>query len=526
MLKQFIQKRVEKDKEYINKSPKFVFNGMRKDDSPIKIGDDVLYNSVNSFKKNGKWKKRPGLELFGSGLPFNDPVVQIEQFFKYDGTEYLVAFTTRNAYLYSSAIDTWVKMNVSDCFTASYNDRFSCETMYDNDTGEVKFIVTNGVDNIKYWNGSGEWQDLPGTPSKCKLLKVFYVWLLLLNCTVSGNEIPQRIDWCVPGNPKDWSGPGSGTNTLAASTGPIVGCEIIRGQVAILLERSITMMYATGTTPPFVFDETKILDVGCMSGGSIQSLGETLLFLGWDDFYTFDGFATTSIGNDIILFFFDDVNSEYVDSMFSHMLEQFGLYLLFYTSASSSSPDKILVYDYINSKFVSIWNFDGKNITGDGYYHAKSGLTIGELTMTIGQMNWRIGTSYFTSVAPFDLFGDSSGNIYNVLESCLNDDGVAIDSYFDTKSFISKIGKYSRYVRQQLYAIGTKIESLISIDNGVNFSSLLTTDLNTNENKPTLTDPFDVTNEKAMFRFRNNELNGWFEFDGFQYYYIDKEDII
>jgi len=810
MLQRFQQKRPkrnDKEKFYVMKSPEFEFTGMRKDESPIKIQETDLYNAVNVFKKDGKWRKRPGFTTFGNGLPLPDPILQIEQFFKYDGTEYLVAFTTKNVYKYNTATKYWdlitenlsiddceiawtaiggvkviadgtwfrygvysvkissadsldffnvpifvdvseyddtyssdlerqiisagldvdilgvyasdlreldilpdvarldslnvpplatdlgydiaqgfnwdtaiisagdlrnldilpdvarldslnvppflecdfmqsgfdtkifsakdlqnllilpnvemgsgftpgivahhtisskdlsdythihfyIKSNIDlaagdlqllldntaacaspletldipaltantpleveiplvraasdtaivsiglkvvnnkgacsiwlddiravNCFTGTSGDRFNCETMYDSDSDEVKFLATNGIDNIKFWNGVGNWADLAGNPNKCKYLKVFYTWLLLLNCTVSGSNIPQRIDWCVPGNPKDWSGSGSGTNTLAATTGGIFGCEILRGQLAILLERSITMMYATGSTPPFTFDESKILDVGCMTGGSINSLGETLLFLGWDCFYIFDGYSCTSVGNEIIRFFLDSINPGYIDTIFSHMIEEQNLYLLFFPSITSEVPDSVLVYDYFNNKFLGIWNF-ATNITADGYYHSSNAITIGELTMTIKEMIWRIGTNTFQDISPLDLLGDNGGFIYKLSNNLLNDNGVLIDSYFDTKSFMPNLGKYSRFIRQELYAVGTQLESLISVDNGKNFVSQVLTTLNTDESKPVLTEPFDVTNEKAMFRFRNSELTGWFELTGFQYMYIEKE---
>jgi hypothetical protein len=691
VLQRFKEKRVKKDKEYVTRTPEFVFTGMRRNDSPIKLQETDLWYSKNVFIKDGRWRKRPGLLIFGNGLPLPDPVIQIEQFFKYDGTEYLIAFTTKNIYRYNvnngywdlitenlsiddcesnwtgtssitpSTDTTWkregsksIKLSVAstiyllaedadflvtesgdslieegiltsagerayhdfapidlhlythihfyikssidqaagdlqillddtsgcvtpieaidipalkagiatevnipladaasdtaiisvglyivndngtcdiniddiravNCLTGTTLDRFSCETMYDNDSGDVKFFATNGIDNIKFWNGSGNWADLAGSPNKCKFLKVFYTWLLLLNCTVGGNNIPQRIDWCVPGNPKDWTGEGSGTNTLAMGTGPILGDENIRGQLAILLERSITMMYATGSIPPFFFDENKILDVGCMTPGSIQSLGETILFLGWDNFYIFDGFSCTPVGDEVINFLLDNINPSKTDVIFSHMIEQYNLYLLFFPSVSSDTPDNVLIYDYSKNKFLGVWNFY-TNMTSEGYYHAGSAGTIGSLTMTIGEMIWKIGSNILQSIVAYDLFGDNDGYIYKLTEQILNDNGVAIESYMDTKSFMPNIGMYSRFVRLEYYAIGSKLESYISEDNGINFALQSITTLDSAEIEPVLTDPFDVTNEKAMFRLRNAELTGWFDLAGFRYYYIEKTE--
>ena len=281
-------------------------------------------------------------------------------------------------------------------------------------------------------------------------------------------------------------------------------------------------MYATGSTPPFTFDENKILDVGCLTGGSVQSLGESLLFLGWDNIYIFDGYSCTPVGDSVKDFFLNGVNSGYLNTIFSHIVEGYDLYLLFYPSTDSIVPDSVLVYDYAKNKFLSVWNFN-VNITGEGYYSAGSAKTIGGLTMTIGEMIFRIGSNMLQAVAPYDLLGADNGYIYRLSDDILNDNGVLIDSYIDTKSFMPNVGKYSRFVRQELYAIGTEIESLISVDNGANFISQVITTLDTDEAEPILTEPFDTTNEKSIFRFRNSEPNGWFEMTGFRYYYIEKE---
>jgi len=815
MLQRFRQKRVERDKEYLMKSPKFSFEGIFKASPPIKLSDSALFDARNVFIKEDMWTKRPGLAIFANGLPLPNPILQVEQFYKYDGTEYLVAFTTKDAYVYNvsthywdlitenlllddcetvwtptknaktisdsswnryglysakiassvsldafnvpplstdvaefdlecnfaidghgiasisagdlrelnilpdvaildslnappltqdiscdleylfakgcfdastivagdlreldilpdvalldnlnippltifstdndfatleipiatsgldkaalsaediqnlqllpigatgSGFDTGVVAyhNISSknlstythihfyikssldipagdlqlllddtsacvsplealnipaltadvpleieiplanpssdtaivsvglrvvnnkgacniwlddiravgCFSGSKSNRFSCETMYDNDSGEVKFLVTNGVDNIKFWNGTGNWADLAGTPPKCKFLKVFYTWLLLLNCTVSGDHIPQRIEWCVPGNPKDWSSSGWGTTTLSKSTGEIIGCEIIRGQLAILLENSIAMMYATGTTPPFTFDESKILSVGCKASGSIKSLGETIIFLGNENFYQFDGYACPPIGDAISISFFDNINPNCIDTIFSHLIKKYNLYLLFYPSVSSEVPDSVLIYDYIKNRFLGTWKFS-TNITSEGFYRSSSGITIGGLTMTIGEMNFKIGSNVLQNITPYDLLGDEDGYTYTLTETAMNDNGVIIDSYFDTKSYMPNVGKYCRFVRQELYAIGTQIETLVSVDDGVNFVSKNISSLYTNRIMPKLTDPFDVTNEKIMYRFRNNEIDGWFKFTGFRHFYIEKTE--
>jgi len=682
MLGQFKQKRSNKnslvkdrDKKYIESKAIFgATGGMQTSVDPIELKDEKLSYMYNIMIEKNRLKTRHGYTTFGNGLPLPNAIVQTQQFFKYDGTQYLVAFTTKDIYCYNSGTGYWdlvtknlliddcetgwtasanvtatadttwkrygsksaklaiaagfttglaayfavsdssfapythvhfyikssialaagdlqllfdehagcvspsetldipaiaantpteveialatptgtdddhiisVGLNVAvdkgacdiylddirvvKCLTGTTSNKFSCESIFNSLTSEMYFVASNGVDNIQFWTGTGNWADLGGTPDKAKIIKNFSNYLILLNCNSGGNAYPQKIGWCVNTKPTDWTGAGSGNNSLASSTGEIMGCEIIQSQLAIFLESSIAMMYLVGgvyagtNTPiPFEFNENKTIGTGCAARGSIQSLGDTILFLGWDDFYVFDGFSCNPIGSDIIRDFLDTTNPGKLDLIHSHIFEEFGLYVILVASTGSDVVDCCWVYDYVNKKWLGKWKYYN-NFASSGFYQSIDAKTIGQLTGTIGSLTWRIGSKDLTSFSTISLFGDYSGYIYQIDNTSTNDNGEKINSYFDTKEYAVKIGQYLRFVEMFLYAVGTTVDILVSVDSGKTFVNKETLTINGDASIPNISYNIDTTSKIIIFRFQNNVLNGWFEIIGWNFRYIEKE---
>ena len=681
MLGQFKQKRSNKNSLVKDREKKYIeqkivldaAGGMQTSVAPMAIKDNKLSYMYNIMIEKNRLKTRHGYIEFGNGLPLPNAIVQTHQYSKYDGTQYLVVFTTKDIYVYNSTTGYWdlvtknlliddceaawtgtsvnvtvtastawfrygaksakiaiaalnttgvaayfdfaakdlhtyshlhfyvkssidlaagdiqilldntpacaspletidipaltanvpleveialatpagdtaiasVGLNIAvdkgacdiyiddiravACLTGDTSNKFSCESIYNSATSEMYFIASNGIDNIQFWTGTGNWADLGGSPDKAKILKNFSNYLILLNCNSGGNAYPQKIGWCVNTKPTDWSGAGSGNNSLASSTGEIMGCEILQSQLVIFLESSIAMMYLVGgiyagtSTPiPFEFNENKTIGTGCAAKGSIQSLGDTILFLGWDDFYLFDGFSCVGVGSDIIDDFLDTTNPGKLDLIHSHIFEEWGLYTIFVASTSSSEVDSCWVYDYVNKKWLGKWKY-ANNFASSGFYQSIDAKTIGQLTGTIGSLTWRIGSKALTSFSTISLFGDYNGYVYQIDETVTNDNGTKINSYFDTKEYALNLEQYIRAVEMFLYAVGTTVDVLISTDGGKTFVNKETLTINGDISVPNISREIDTTSKRIMFRFQNNILDGWFEIVGWNFRYIEKE---
>jgi hypothetical protein len=659
------KKKLDQEEEYILSRSIFALTGGQNSDIPaIEISDDCYYNGRNVYIKGNKLKSRYGYEKFGNGLPFPSAPVQFEQFYAYDGSEYLICFTEKDVYKYNTAthywdlitpnalIDdcetawtananvtatrdtTWVRygtysaklavaalfttgiagyFNFSDkdltgythlhayikssvdtvagqiqivlddtnncvsaletldvpalvantpkeieiafatpanlsavisvginiatdigaqniwiddiratkCFTGDYLNRFTVDTIYDDTAGALKYVASNGIDNPIYWTGTGNFADLGGSPNKGKIIFNFNHHLLIINCIVSGSAAPQRIDWSDLGKPEVWTGGASGNNNLASTSDFIVGVSFLRSQLAILKEVSISLCTYVGGVNPFEFEENKIKTIGCSARGSIQPMGDTIMFLGWDDIYVFDGFTTRGIGGKVRNAIMNSINPAKLAAIHSHIIEELGLYILFVPTVGEDYCTKAWVYDYTNDVWFGQWDFSD-NITCSGFYQSAGVLTIGECLMKLGSANFKLNARALGSLSPFGLLGTSDGYVMKLEASILNDDGNAIDSYIDTKSYVlSNIGEYNTIDEVVMYSKGTSLLVHVSDDDGQSFTSKGTITLSVNGESKFLRN-IKFVSDKHMFRFRNLTLDGWFEIFGYDLKYINK----
>jgi hypothetical protein len=139
MLNRFKPKRESKKEEYLKRQQIFNINGGVKKNLPsFEIESRFLSDCRNVFSKDGKLCIRPGYRTFGNGFPLaSRPLMNIEQFFKYDGTEYICAFTDKLIYKYNTSTEYWdiisPQLVIDDCedaWTASANVTDANDTTY------------------------------------------------------------------------------------------------------------------------------------------------------------------------------------------------------------------------------------------------------------------------------------------------------------------------------------------------------------------------------------------------------------
>lgn len=670
MLNRFFPKRqTKKQEEYIKDYPVFDFSGgMNLSEPAVKLQDKFLSDSLNMFFKDGKLCIRPGYPQFGSGLPLPNAVTGFQQFFKYDGTDYFVCFTTKGIYKYNTGTGCWdlispsvavdecesaftasanvtaarntakkrygtycaeltidpifttglaayhnfssldisaytylhfyiecsrattagqiqilldntngcvsaletldvpalaantmtevmvalatpgsltallsIGVNIASALggatsvyldqvyavkasTCSYDERTSCESIYDSVSADMLFIATNGNDTPKKWTGSGNWADLGGSPSISKFVKNFYHHLCLFNCVISGSEAPQREDWTAVGEPENWSTGGAGNVVLAATADGISGSEFISGHLVIIKESSITHQSYVGGVDPFDIEEKKVVGKGTKASGSIQSTGKTILYLGEDNVYEYDGFDNVGVADPVIKNLIDKMNPNKYSAVHSVMLDEYDLYLLFIPSSKSDYCDQVWIYNYVK-KIWHYWQF-ANEITASGYYQEIDKITIGSLLDKIGNLNWRIGSRELVGNFPTVIMGDKNGYIYKLAEASRDDNGTAISWYFSTKAFITNIVNWTRFVSFVSYAKGTAFKVSVSSDNGANFAEKDEVTLSKTEFIEKFSNVIDTTARELVFKIHNDALNSWIEIEGYNIKYIAKEKLV
>ena len=430
------------------------------------------------------------------------------------------------------AMNVWLDdFTAPTCFTGEIEDRFSCDVIYNTTASEVLFVATNYIDPIKKWTGTGNWANLGGTPDNAKFLKNYYNYLVLGYCVTGGDDFPTKIEWSVNTKPEDWSGAGSGNNSLTSGAGGIKFIEEIQGQLAIFREQSITNMFivagvyeATQTPIPFEFHENKINDIGVPSGWTVKQFGDKLIFLGWDGVYIYDLYSFENINSENFTEFMGNVNPAQLALAYSVLLSEFSLYLLFVPSSGSTTTDLVWVFDYEKKICLGTWVLHDP-ISAVGTYDATSAeITIGDLTGTIGTFTWKIGESRPRSLFAETIIGDDSGYLYKLDKTSHSDNGNAIVSYFDTKAYAIKVGSFVRAVLSLIKMIGTDVEILVSTDGGSTFVSKQT-ETSVPADGIVKGRNVDTTCESIIFRFRVTALNSWFSIMGWVIRFIEKGKI-
>jgi hypothetical protein len=499
----------------------------------VEIDDKSVSKCKNVKFYNGEIISREGFGTIGGNLPLDSSLVGFKQFFDYSGNQYLISFTTDKAYKYNTSTKNWDDITqVASDFTGDADDFFEADNMYDDDAGTMKFFVTNGVDVPQVWDGTGVFADatVPVTLTKAKYVINFQHHLLYLHNTISGNIMPQRIDWSAQGTPEDFISSGSGNNNLAKGTDFITGAKIFKQNLAILKERSLTIVSYVGGVNPFSFIENAVEDIGCSTGNTACNIfGAALIFLGINNIYIFDGYDCKPIGEKIWKEFSRKINMEYAYKSHAILLEKFNLYLLFVPGVGSTVCNSVWIWDYFKDNW-SYWEFD-VNVIATNLYKTVESITIGQLTNKIKNLTWKFGDTTIGKSSPNIIFGDDSGNVYEFNTIYKNDNGVAIESNIETKNFIlsqedDNISKYARACQFYLYATGNSIDLYYSIDNGHSWTFIETLELDSSVYGPVISRKIDVTSQRIMFKLENNELDESFNIVSWDIKFIKKDNVV
>ena len=407
------------------------------------------------------------------------------------------------------------------CFSSSvaYNSSSSDTASYDymrkSSETEPWWVMTNGVDAIKKWTGTGAISNLVSTyPSGvsallCESLIEFKDHLLLLDVTEDGNRYPQRVRWSDTATPDDFNGGNASYQDLSGADWIQAAIKFKGDYVVIFKERSIWLGYATGDSDIFQFDQ-KVNGVGCAAPQTVETLGDEVIFLGWDDIYVFNGIDYESVGEQVRDELFDMMNPEQITKCFGVVIEEQKEYWLFVSSATATYCDTAWCFNYDLNKWSRHSLADTMSLYG--YYEKQAQLTIGDLEGTIGEQTWRIGDRTTLAAMPTTLFGDTDGNVYEYDTLTNNDNGTAIDGWFSTKDFNpTNLATRFRITRIDVYYTGNGLDVHYSTDKGSTWTSIGSLSANTNLEAPQpLYCKLDVL--MTRLRFRNNTAGQHFEF--------------
>jgi len=454
-------------------------------------------------------------------MRLDSTVMHMDQFYKVDGSDRLMAHTLSNTYYYNPTGKHFV--DITDVpYTGTDTNFYSSEIMND------LYIYNNGVDKIKKWNMSASLvSDLGGATDfrvKSRILK--YGERLNLYYTVeTGYNYPQRVRWSKLGDPEDWTAAGAGWADLLGVMGSdfIQAAEKLGDYIIIYGERSIVLQeYKGDYNTPFGFS-TRLSGVGLAAPRAIVNLGEEHIFLGWEDVYSYTGGRdVTSVGSSIRNELIASINPAYTDKCFMVYVEERDQIFLYIPTGTATSPNVYYVYDVVDKT----WSKGIRSATSFGYYETKSSISWDEMT---GSWQSHLGEIWNNRIrlanSPITLIGDNTGHIFQDDGSVYNVDIDAIDSWWDSKDFAIQEG-YRRdtvnWMELNFEARGNVVDVYYSTDLGDSYTYLDSKTLTTDWVKYNV--DFEVNAPQIRFRFRNTALSSEFRIREVEIGYLQATD--
>jgi hypothetical protein len=216
-------------------------------------------------------------------------------------------------------------------------------------------VAANGGNRLQKYNLNTDtnFSDIASDAPQSRYLTV--VRDFVVSGYINGSTVyPNRVQWSALGDESSWT---NSATTQAdfqdlADGGSVVG--VTGGEYGlILLDRSIFRMSYVGSPLVFQFDNIS-RNLGCYEANSIIQYSGTTFFLADDGFYACDGQQVIPIGNEKVnRYFFSDTGENNYKLMSAAVDPERKLIIWAYCSPSSSTPDKLLIYNFQTQKWTS-----------------------------------------------------------------------------------------------------------------------------------------------------------------------------
>ena len=300
--------------------------GLDTEKSPFFIDDNALIDGYGwDFSEYPALKVRAGRTTYGTSGAATTRLLT-----NFGNTHLVRAVGT--ALQYNSSGTTWT--TIAGTFTDTDWDAANF------DVSGSALILTNGTDNVKYWNGTAL-ADLNAVTAP----KGLYVAADNRRVYISGRSTDADvIHYCAFQDATDWTTvENSGSVKFYTDKGgPVTGLKAFSGQIWAFKKDAYCIIFHTGDsrfTHRLVEGSN---DIGCASYKTIVEVGDLLFWLGTNDVYVGAGGAAQAVGG-AIKRFIDSINQSYIQNSFSFTEDE--RYYLCIPTGSNTQPDTCLVYD-------------------------------------------------------------------------------------------------------------------------------------------------------------------------------------
>lgn len=391
------------------------------------------------------------------------------------------------------------------------------------DGGQRIAVITTGADELLKYDGGTEVELLGGSPPKAKYAISFGAHLVLAHITdEGGNAYPNRVWWSRAGFPEQWDAvtTNAGFNTLTAG-GDITGLGIFGNYLAVHKQEVLYLGYAA-SSPAILFDAK--YTPGTIAHNTIRMLPNGLMaYLAVDGIRFFNGGTSKLVDSTINLDIRQQLNLAYAYTAWGIVYQDVDEYWCAIPLGDEQVPTTIFRVNYKTGQIhkhvmtASRCAFYFKNtleLTWDQY--------VGLWDNATGRWNDGAGGSGFPNL----VIGSNDGKTLKFDKAAADDDGVAIDAFYETKDFMNEHkGQFSRWKRMELWAKGESVLISYSTDSGETWYDI--EDVELDAEYPIDSTPimiyFDVLSTKIRFRFKHDKLVGGFQLKQFLLYHTPRE---
>lgn len=484
----------------------FQIKGLNLDNPPEWLADGYSPNLLNITLEKNVLRKRWGTTLIGDVLAGGNPEVMGGFELLRQSTRHTVRVGRVKVEKLNKVTEAWADITGSD-LTGTASDPISFATPLL--SGYPILVFTNGVDAIQKYTGTGTCASLGGSPPKAKYLLALDEYLILANVD-DGNERSSRVQWCDTGDPEAWTGGNSGSKDLKNEAEVITGIARFKTYAAVHKENAIYLGYKVSSSTVLKFDHLTV--TGTICNNTIQNLPNGLqIYLSLDGIRLFNGISSDLIQSPIIEELRQTLNPEKVGLCWSVLVEELDEYWVGVPLSGQDYPETVIKYNYITG---AVFKDEYSNCTTAFKYTNEADLTWDDMTITWEEATARWNDSAFSNLFKRVMVNDSSGYSYYSDKSVNDDNSVAIDSYFETKDYITgNLGEFARWglnesekPSMEVWAKGNNITVAYSTDSGQTWTDISTLALDSDypaDDSP-LVLYYDVLSTKIRFRFRNN----------------------
>mgnify|MGYP001586841533 CR=1 FL=1 len=451
------------------------------DRDPYTLAPDRSPNLRNVRSHRQRMVKGPGSTLWAAAPASPGTPRSFAQVHFVSPTERLLMLTHTKAFRWDTATSAWV--DLSEAYTGAASQRFSVANTQD------RAVWSQGTNNIRNYNGSTVSQLVNHA---ARTLLAFNDRVISVYTNEGDGEHPARIRWSVNAVITDWTGLGSGSlEVIETSNAPLTGGFVLGERAYLTKAREIIELIATGSLSPVFRQETRISGTGMIARHSFGAAEYFGFFLGPDDVYLWDGASLRPVGAAVyktITALLDYATLDTVQGVVHTTDSEYWLIV------SETAEGGVFIYDYRADR----WYRDHwPNVRALGIF--RTGDT---LTADIDQ-------------SEFVILGDSNAKTVRINPAAAAYDGVAIDSYFETRDMPARsfAGRETRVALDRLntcYRVSgvatAQTEIGLSNDQGATYTTQTVDQTADHEQvKGFFVQPY----QRLRIRMRNNSVNAW-----------------